>query len=217
MVADGTDIMLGSSMDPVSQAMFDRLYQDCAAGILECREHDNDPACREHRSANGRAHGAWLYLQKRHNGRKLLACHHPAGPGARFAHHTIHVEMSDQHRWQQDYLCRAAEGAGFTARQEIAIDGTRLDVCVTGPNGAFGIEVQHSHLSVGQVRSRDRKAVKARVPLAWSADHHADWMTKVPSWRVNVLPDVDLAGRGARFPASAPCIRLCALDATTTS
>lgn len=60
---------------------------------------------------------------------------------------------------------------------------------MTGPNGAVGIEVQHSHLSVGQVRSRDRKAVKARVPLAWSTDHHADWMTKVPSWRVNVLPD----------------------------
>jgi hypothetical protein len=54
---------------------------------------------------------------------------------------------------------------------------------VTGPDGAVGIEVQHSQLSVGQVRSR------ARVPLAWSADHHADWMTKVPSWRVNVLPD----------------------------
>lgn len=189
VVADGTDIMLGGTMDPVSQAVFDRLYQDCAAGVLECREHDDDPACREYRSEDGRVHGAWLYLQKRDNGRKLIACHHPAGPGARLPHHTIHDGMTDQHRWQQDYLCRAAEGAGFTARQEVAIDGTRLDVFVTGPNGSVGIEVQHSHLSVGQVKSRDRKAVKARVPVAWSSDHHADWMTKVPSWRVNVLPD----------------------------
>jgi hypothetical protein len=63
VVADGTDIMLGSSMDPVSQAVFDQLYQDCAAGILKCREHDDDPACRDHRSEDGRVHGAWLYLQ----------------------------------------------------------------------------------------------------------------------------------------------------------
>jgi hypothetical protein len=41
--------------------------------------------------------------------------------------------MSDQHRWQQDYLCRAAEDAGFSADQEVAINETRLDVCVTGP------------------------------------------------------------------------------------
>ena len=54
VVADGTDIVLGGSMDPVSQAVFDQLYQDCAAGILGCREH---------RSADGRVHGAWLYLQ----------------------------------------------------------------------------------------------------------------------------------------------------------
>lgn len=189
VVDDGTDIMLGRSMDPASQALFDRLYQDCAAGVLECREHDDDPACRDYRGADGRVHGAWLYLQKRDNGRLLLACHHPAGLGGRLPPHTIHLGMSDQHRWQQDYLCRAAEDAGFTADQEVAINGTRLDVCVTGPRGAVGIEVQHSHLAVGKVRSRDRKAAKARVPLAWSADHHADWMTKVPSWSVNVLPD----------------------------
>ena len=64
------------------------LYQDCAAGILECREHDNDPACRRHRSADGRVHGAWLYLQKRNNRQPFSACHHPAGPGARLRHHT---------------------------------------------------------------------------------------------------------------------------------
>jgi hypothetical protein len=48
---------------------------------------------------------------------------------------------------------------------------------------------RNSHLAVGQVRSRDREPVNARIPLAWNSDHHADWMTKVPSWSVNVLPD----------------------------
>lgn len=37
VVTDGTDIMVSGSMDPVAQAVFDQLYRDCAAGVLECR------------------------------------------------------------------------------------------------------------------------------------------------------------------------------------
>jgi hypothetical protein len=97
VVADGTDIVRGGSMDPVSQPCLTGSTRTApprswnAANTTTTRPAATTAATMVASTAPGST-------CKRNNGLKLLACHHPADPGARLRHHTIHVEMSDQHR-----------------------------------------------------------------------------------------------------------------------
>lgn len=197
VVATGTDIEVGPMLDPVSLAVLEEYRQRCAAGVLECREHDNDPRLTDFRDSDGRVHGVWVYIQKRLRKDGFnwwwVICHHPGGTVPRhFVSHTVPAGKSPQHQWQQDYYERAAQDAGWESKQEdgSTVPGTCLDVRITGPAGVFGIEVQHSFLSVGKVRARHRKALSAGVTAVWSADRrNPDWAFKVPHVETNELPD----------------------------
>ena len=191
-IPSGTDIAIGPYVDSTSQAVIDEIYQACSAGVLECREHDDDPYLAHLRDAeDGRLHGAWVCLKRNPAKTKWVIAHLPNGIGREFRSHEVPVGKSDQHQWQQDYISRAAESAGFPAEQEVTLPtGTRLDVKIDGSVGSVGFEVQHSFLSLGKVRSRDRKADAEGIPLVWSADHKApDWAFKVAHVETNELLD----------------------------
>lgn len=190
-IPTGTDITIAQYTDPVSQTIIDEVYGHCeihdGVGLLECREHDNDPRLADKRDDTGRVRGAWVYLQKRRS--EWVICHSPNGIGREFRSHEIHL-MTDQHRWQQDYYDRAAQAAGWRTAQEVVLDtGTRLDLVIEGPGGRYGIEVQHSALSVPKVRARHRKAQRSGISTVWSADRRASgWAFKVPHVETNELP-----------------------------
>lgn len=179
-------------MDPTSQAVVDEVYQNCSAGVLECREHDNDPYLAHLRDpGDGRVHGAWVHIRKNPAKTRWILAHSPSGIGREFRSHEVPVGKSAQHQWQQDYISRAAEDAGFPTDQEVVLSsGTRLDVNIDGAVGPVGFEVQHSYLSVPKVRNRTKKASSEGIPLVWCADRKGpDWAFKVPHLEANQLPD----------------------------
>ncbi|MDD7940448.1 hypothetical protein PHK61_18650 [Actinomycetospora lutea] len=184
------DIEISPSADADSLAIISELWQKCGEGVLECREHDDNPRLAAKRDPiDGRVHGAWVYLQKR-NGMWVI-CHHPSVRQKwGLEDHIVH-EMTDQHRWQQDYWQRAGDDAGYTTDQEVRLpSGNRLDVAITGPDGlVVGVEVQHSTLTERQVLGRDKKAGNVGVPLVWSADRpHNAWAYKVTHVETQELP-----------------------------
>jgi len=202
-VPTGTDIVVGPRADQRSQELMSDAHGKCrtvkGAGVLECREHDDDPALAHLRDRNGRVHGAWVYLRKFRD--KWLVCHSPSGIEKRFRSHEIRL-MTDQHRWQQDYYDRAAQHAGWRTEQEVVLDsGTRLDLVIHGSAGQFGVEVQHSDLTVPKVRARDRKADRAGITSVWSADRKAPpWAFKVAHVETNELPHGNVQRR--RWPVT---------------
>lgn len=206
-VESGKTIAVGPRITPDDQAVIDEIYQNCGEGVLECREHDNDPRLAYLRDAAGQVHGAWVYLQYRNNKSLLVMAHHPNGTGRefKFQPHLIPVGKSDQHQWYQDYISRAVDDVGFPVNQEVYLpSGTFLDVQVQGPIGLVGFEVQHSFLSLGKVRARTRKAISEGIPLVWCADHKdPDWAFKVPHFEANEIPD-GLAPRGSWTVTTGP-------------
>ncbi len=190
-VASGTDITIGPLIDPKSQAVLDEIYQHCGVGVLECREHDDHPDLAHLRDpTDGRVHGAWVYVRKSRN-KTLWQIVHQGGIGREFRTHEIPIGKSNQHQWQQDYYERAAQYAGYATAQEVPLStDTRLDLTITGPAGVFGVEIQHSYLSVPRVRARTQKAKKAGITSIWSTDQdNPDWAFKVPHVETNALPD----------------------------
>lgn len=209
-VESGTDISIGPYVDPISQDVIEEVYQNCGAGVLECREHDHDPNFAHLRDpVDGRVHGAWLYVAKRNRKTLTILAHNSTKcreelRGLRCSVE-IHGGKSDQHQWYQDYISRAVDDVGFPVNQEVYLpSGTFLDVQVQGPIGLVGFEVQHSFLSLGKVRARTRKAISEGIPLVWCADHKdPDWAFKVPHFEANQLPD-GLAPRGSWTVTTGP-------------
>lgn len=183
---DVIDLVITPRPDQETEDILERLRGHCGKGVLECREHDDDERLADLRGADGRVHGAWCYLQKRRQA--WVICHHPNSRGIQLDSHVVH-RMTDQHRWQQDYYARAAQAAGHQVRQEYTTStGSRVDVLLRGAV-EVGIEVQHSWLSVPQVRHRNRKAVAAGITSIWSADHPSPpFAFKVPHVETNQLP-----------------------------
>jgi hypothetical protein len=189
-VPTGTLIEIGPHLDPTSQAVLNEAYGRCGirdnAGVLECREHDDDPRFAHLRDEAGQVHGAWMYLRKLRD--RWVICHHPKGIGRGLRDHEVHL-MTDQHRWQQDYYERAAEAAGWSAEREVPIPGTRMDLVITGPAGRWAVEVQHSAMTTPKVKDRDRKARAADIATVWSADRkNPAWAFKVAHVETNELP-----------------------------
>lgn len=182
------DIEVGPSMNPIAQDILYELHGNCPIGKLECREHDDDPAFAHFRDEIGRVHGAYLYVQKRHG--NWVLCHHPNNRDEfKLPAHEVPVGMSDQHKWQQDYWCRAADTAGYDADTEVPIDGTRLDVLMKG-DVLVGTEVQHSGITARKAINRTKKANAAGITCLWSADHkNPPFAFRVPHIETNQLPD----------------------------
>jgi hypothetical protein len=192
----GAEASIGPVLDATTTAIIAEVYQGCSAGVLECREHDNDPKLEEFRTPDGRVHGVWVYLRnltKSDGSKWWVVSHSPNGvvPGV-FRSHEVQANKSDQHRWQQDYYERAARDAGYDTKQEdgTVVPGRVVDVRITGPAGVFAIEVQHSFEGVRKVRHRHAKGLAAGVTSVWSADHRApDWAFRVPHVETNKLED----------------------------
>ena len=205
-VATGIDITVSPYADETSLAVMEEVHGHCrtvdGVGVLECREHDNDPRLAHLRGDDGRLHGAWMYLRKLND--RWIICHSPNGLGVQFADHHVPVGKSPQHQWQQDYYARAANDAGWAAEQEVTLPGTRADLILAGPAGRFAIEVQHSALSVPGVRARSRKMLSVGVPSIWSADHkNPAWAFKVPHVETNE-PPYGTAPRGSWTVSTGP-------------
>ena len=205
-VPTSIDITVSPYADETSQAVMAEVHGHClitdGVGVLECREHDNDPRLAHHRSEDGRVHGAWMYLRKLHD--KWVICHSPHGVAAGLGNHEVPVGKSSQHQWQQDYYARAASDAGWDAQQEVTLPGTRADLILTGPAGRFAVEVQHSGISVPGVRTRSRKMMKVGIPSIWSADHkNPAWAFKVPHVETNE-PPYGSAPRGSWTVSTGP-------------
>jgi hypothetical protein len=101
-VPSGTDITIGPCIDAISRAIIDEVYQNCSAGVLECREHDNDPRLAYARDDDGRIHGAWVHLKKNPAKTKWVIAHSAKGKiGREFRSHETLIGKSDQHQWQR--------------------------------------------------------------------------------------------------------------------
>lgn len=188
-VRTGTQIVISRAADLVSEAILQDVYGRCGPGVLECREHDNDPRLAHLRDPDdGLVHRAWVYVQKRRD--RWVICHLPSNRDELKlpAHHV--PRMTDQHRWQADYWARAGSFAGYTAAQEVTIpSGNVVDVAITGPIGTVGVEVQHSDESSPAIVKRDKKARGVKVPLIWSADRrHVPWAYRVAHVETQELP-----------------------------
>lgn len=175
-VHEAADVAL-SYFNPLGIETLDEIHGNCSAGVLECREHDDDPALANLRDEAGRVHGAWLYPQKR-NGAWVL-CHHPdnrdelKGPA-----HVVPGGMSDQHRRQRDYWCELGERAGNRADIEVPINGheRRIDAVLQGSACRVGVEVQLSPLSAKDAVNRDEAAERVGIADLWTTPK------KAPSW-----------------------------------
>lgn len=132
-------------------------------GELRCQRHDGD-----------------LYLQMRD--RLMLACH---WPGTGDSPHPVAL-MSTEHRVQVDYIARAAEMAGLDVHREMTLPThVRPDLVVS----STAFEVQRSHITVPQAKSRTTKAVRGGMSVSlWVSDkdpkYSPKWLGVVPSVRI---------------------------------
>ena len=91
------------------------------------------------------------------------------------------ARMSDEHKRQAEYWCRAATDAGWKAEMERALPGTRPDVFIYGAV-TTGIEVQCSYKSPSQAVVRTNKAAAAGVTDLWLTTHPSvKWAWHVPT------------------------------------
>lgn len=149
---------------------------------LECRMHDDSPALRDLRQADGRVHGIWLYLRTNPHAARgdfpLLLCHWP-GSGIR-GDHTVPSLMTTEHRRRQEYIALRGQAAGYHVDLEKSLArGTRSDVVIVGDN-TMAAEVQQSAITLPTVLRRDRAAARAGATPAWFAD------TKKPGYAFKV-------------------------------
>ncbi|WP_156685601.1 hypothetical protein [Mycobacterium sp. Marseille-P9652] len=129
--------------------------------------------------------GEPMYVYRHHTGR-FYARHYPGGNSDGHCHRI--TTMSDEHRRQAEYTCRAAAEAGLPAVLEKSTgNGTRLDVAVSGLHDV-GFEVQRSQLSRARAKVRAMKSFEAGWPTAWVSDteRDPDWADHVPTARLTV-------------------------------
>jgi hypothetical protein len=91
------------------------------------------------------------------------------------------AQMSDEHKRQAEYWCRAATDAGWRADMEHTLPGTRPDVFIYGAV-TTGIEVQCSYKSPSEAVVRTNKAAAAGVTDLWFTTHPSvKWAWYVPT------------------------------------
>jgi hypothetical protein len=89
--------------------------------------------------------------------------------------------MSDEHKRQAEYWCRAATDAGWRADMEHVLPGTRPDVFIDG-TVATGIEVQRTYMSPSRAVARTNKASAAgTVDLWFTTESSVKWAWYVPT------------------------------------
>lgn len=91
------------------------------------------------------------------------------------------ARMSDEHKRQAEYWCRAATDAGWRADMEHTLPGTRPDVFIYG-TVATGIEVQRTYMSPSAAVVRTNKASAAGVTDLWfTTGSSMKWAWHVPT------------------------------------
>lgn len=126
-----------------------------------------------------------LYLQER-NG-VVVAAHWPKSG----LHDTYSYGVSDEHKRQADYICRAAEAAGYRTQKEYSLPTKiRLDAAIFNGAAITGVEVQRSAISIPAILGRTTKAHNAGVVQVWydETEGNAKWMHRVPSVGMNRWP-----------------------------
>ncbi len=129
--------------------------------------------------------GAEMFVRLR--GGRFWAVHFPGSSCKE--QHAIGGE-SDEHRRQKEYWQRAAEDAGYRVLTEHPTGrGTVLDVAIDGPYRT-GIEVQHSAIEPGLVKTRTTKSFGAGWLPVWflDSDGTPPWFSAVPFLRCNNVP-----------------------------
>lgn len=133
--------------------------------------HEGELRCRKH--------GVSVYLRDLPGG---VYASHWRGSGIS-GDHSVAL-MSKEHRIQQEYVGRAGERAGLDVAFEVPLPTRVRPDLVIGGNTA--VEVQRSHLTVSNAKSRTTKAINAGMAISlWISDkepkHAPKWMYQVPS------------------------------------
>lgn len=138
-------------------------------GVIECRMHDDDPALRDLRDADGRVRGAWLYLARFPGTRdRLLLKHWPGGPVT--GSHAVPSPMTTEHRRRQEYVALRGQAAGYEVELEKSLArGTVSDVVVRG-TAVLAAEVQQTGIALSKVIRRDQRTVTAGAAPVWFSD-----------------------------------------------
>ena len=126
-----------------------------------------------------------MTVWKNHLGRYFVR-HFPHGNPDGHVHPVL-SKMSDEHLRMCEYSLRAGIAAGHRADLEVSTgNGTRVDVCVYGPNGNVGLEIQRSHLTTPQATRRAGLSFEAGLPTGWISDRETDpqWADYVPTARL---------------------------------
>lgn len=178
------DITLSYPLDPAYAMLLRAIHEGGnALGLIECRMHDDEPRLRHLREADGRVHGAFLYLRTNphaaiRNSFDLSLCHWPKTIVS--GSHAVSSPMTAEHRRRQEYIADRGSDAGYSVELEKSLArGTRSDVVVTGSE-TLAAEVQQSHISVATLLRRDKIAVAVGAVPAWIAD------AKLPPWGFRV-------------------------------
>lgn len=203
------DVALSYPLDPDH----DRLLRDIhssgnAKGLIECRMHDDDPALRDLRSADGRLHGAWLEVAGWPNqpDRRLLK-HWKNGIVT--GSHAVPSIMTAEHRRRQEYIALRGDAAGYAVDLETSLArGTRSDVVIRGTE-TLAAEVQQSDIAMATVLRRTAKATAAGATVTWFADRQPAWAFRVPmavtNERLGMDPGMWTVAMGPRFIEPEKC------------
>lgn len=149
------------------------------------RPREGDFICRYHQDRERSS----LYLRTATGG-QVIAAHWPNSGLA--GSHTIVHGMTDAHRYQTDYIQRAAEDAGYATEKEYWLSSrVRLDAAIFTDRSITGVEVQRSLLTTRSVLSRTTSAGRAGALSVWFHDRDDDlpkWFGRVPSVGMNRMP-----------------------------
>lgn len=200
------ELILSYPLDPDHEQTLRDIHENGnVKGLIECRMHDDDPALRDMRSADGRLHGAWLLIREISDpivGKRLILAHWP-NTGVTGSH-AVPSRMTPEHRARQEYIALRGDACGYGIELEKRLaNGFRPDVILTGAV-QMAAEVQLSDITTATVRRRTAKAAEFGITSTWFARRTEPvWAYKAPhvetndrdgfapgSWRVSTGPRV---------------------------
>ncbi len=130
-----------------------------------------------------------LYLQERHGTLRAVHEHGECCPPRIISS----AGMSDEHKWQTDYLVRGFADNGVQVASEVLGKPARLSTgvipdAIAYGNVTIGAEVQRSALAARSAVERTRKALAAGVHDIWFSDRPQlpKWALRVPTVGMNL-------------------------------
>ncbi|HEY0640590.1 MAG TPA: hypothetical protein VGD67_23420 [Pseudonocardiaceae bacterium] len=189
-VAADQDFEVGPEAPEADLELAERLYRHgLGSAVIECREHDDEPAARDSHGATRRP-GIRVRLVRPGEGTPAAhwrVVHHDD----RYADHQLLAHPPSPPRREWDAWAEAAHAAGYPAEAGARHTGVRCDLLIRGPRARVDVEVQRTHIRRACAVRRAGAARGAGLLPLWSTDCLTTWAATnaVPHIRTNDLPE----------------------------